>query len=83
MYKSASSDLDDAEASHNIDTYRGLVDDAKSKRTISVVFLAGGSALIGAGIARYVIHGRGTRRESQVGMVPARGGGLITWSGGF
>jgi tetratricopeptide (TPR) repeat protein len=83
LYRSATSALDDAEASKSIDSYRSLVDDAKSKRTYSVVFLVGGGALIGAGIARYVMHGHKARHETQLGMVPDRGGGLVTWSGGF
>ncbi len=83
LYTGASSDLDAAEATHDIGQYRNLVEDASTKRTYSVVLLAGGTALIGAGVARYVLRGKSTRRETRVGMVPAHGGGLITWSGGF
>ena len=83
MYAGARSDLDDAEATKNIQAYRDLVDDAKSNRTYSVVFLAGGGVLIGLGIARYATRGPSARQETRVGIVPADGGGLVTWSGGF
>ena len=83
MYAGARSDLDDAEATRNIGAYRDLVDDAQSKRTYSVVFLAGGGVLIAAGIARYATRGPSAKQETRVGLVPADGGGLVTWSGGF
>lgn len=82
VYGGARSDLDDAEGASDLDTYRQLVDDARSKRTLSVVLFAGGGALIAAGVVRYVISG-GERREARVGVVPARGGGLVTWGGQF
>ncbi|MEO7093367.1 MAG: hypothetical protein ABI175_08960 [Polyangiales bacterium] len=83
LYAGASSDLDDAEATRDITRYRDLVDDASSKRTYSVVMFGGGAVLIGAGVARYMLRGPSTKREARVGMVPAQGGGLITYSGGF
>ncbi len=83
LYAGARSDLDDAEATRDISRYRALVDDAKATRTLSVVFLGGGAVLIGAGIVRYATRGPAARDEARVGMVPADGGGLVTWSGGF
>ena len=82
MYTGASSALDDAEASGNIDRYRQLVDDASTKRTYAVVLFAGGGALVAAGVTHYVLHRRG-KHEARLGMVPTRGGGLVTWSGGL
>lgn len=83
LYRSATTTLDDAEASHDINRYRELIDDAGSKRTMSAVFLVGGGVLVGAGVARYVLRGPKATHESQVGLAPARGGGVVTWSGGF
>jgi hypothetical protein len=83
MYAGARSDLDDAEATKNISAYRDLVDDAKSKHRYSVVFLAGGGVFIALGIARYATRGPSAKEETRVGLVPADGGGLVTWSGGF
>jgi hypothetical protein len=81
-YRGATSKLDDAETAGTLAQYDQLVDDAHGKRTLSVVFFAGGAALVGAGIARYVFHDRG-RESHGVAIVPSHGGGLLTWSGGF
>ena len=81
-YRAATSDLDNAETAGSLARYDQLVDDAHGKRTVSVVLFGGGAALVGAGIARFVLHDRG--RESRgVAVVPAHGGGLLTWTGGF
>ena len=79
-YRGALSDLDSAEKAPSIAQYNSLVDDAHSARTISVVLFAAGAVLIGGGVAHYVIGGHD---ESAVAAVPMRGGGLVTWSGGF
>lgn len=81
-YRGATSDLDNAETAGSLARYNQLVDDAHGKRTVSVVLFAGGAALVGAGIARYVLHDRG-RESHGVAVVPAQGGGLLTWTGGF
>jgi len=80
-YKSALSDLDTADKQTTYGAHQKYVDDASSARTLSLVFGLGGAALVGAGVAHYMLHDRG---ESQhVAIVPGRGGGLVTWSGRF
>jgi tetratricopeptide (TPR) repeat protein len=81
-YHGATSKLDDAETASSLAQYDQLVDDAHGQRTVSVVLFAGGAALVGAGIARYALHDRG-RESHGVAVVPAHGGGLLTWTGGF
>ena len=81
-YRGATAKLDDAETAGSLAKYDQLVDDAHGQRTVSVVLFAGGAALVGAGIARYVLHDRG-RESHSVAIVPSRGGGLLTWMGGF
>jgi len=82
MYRGAVSDLDAAEGSQSLTRYDELVDSAHSKRTFSVALLGGGAALVGAGVVRYLVRDRGTA-STGVGMVPAQGGGLVTWMGRF
>ncbi len=81
MYMGARSKLDDAEDAATLADYNGLVDDAKSQRTLSVVLAGGGALLITAGIIRYTMRSNGEPRG--VAVAPTAGGGLITWSGGF
>jgi tetratricopeptide (TPR) repeat protein len=81
-YHGATSKLDDAETASSLAQYDQLVDDAHGQRTISVVLFAGGAALVGAGIARYVLHDRG-RESHGLAVAPSHGGGLLTWTGGF
>jgi tetratricopeptide (TPR) repeat protein len=81
-YHGATAKLDDAETASSLAQYDQLVDDAHGQRTVSVVLFAGGAALVGAGIARYALHDRG-RESHGVAVVPAHGGGLLTWTGGF
>jgi hypothetical protein len=80
-YKAALSDLDTADKQTTYGAHQKYVNDANGARTLSLVFGLGGAALVGAGIAHYVLH---DRSESHgVAIVPARGGGLVTWSGRF
>lgn len=81
MYTGARGDLDDAEKAPSIEAYQDLVDSAHDKRTYAVLFAGGGAVLIGAGIVRYKLRDKGEARG--VAVAPARGGGLITWTGGF
>ena len=82
VYQSARSDLDSAETSSNLVSYQQLVDDAHGKRTISIVLVGGGLAVAGAGLVHYVIHAGGHETHG-LAIAPGRGGGLITWTGGF
>jgi len=82
IYVGARSDLDSAEAAPTLTRYDELVDRARTKRAASVVLIGGGVALIGAGIVHYLVHDRATESRG-VGVVPATGGGLVTWTGRF
>jgi tetratricopeptide (TPR) repeat protein len=79
-YKSALGSLDDADHAATFDARKQLEDDAHGKRTLSVVFALGGIALIGGGVAHYMLH-RDT--ASGVAIVPTSGGGMVTFRGGF
>ena len=82
MYRGANSDLDQADAAEMLAQYENYVDSAHQKRTYAVILAGGGLVLVAAGVVRYAL--RGDRRESSgVAVVPAAGGGLVTWSGGF
>lgn len=84
VYVDARSDLDAAEDAPTLSEYDALVDDAKSKRTISVVLVGGSVALIGAGVALYLLSDRDRAHESRgVSIAPTTTGGMITWSGSF
>ncbi|MBA3458887.1 MAG: hypothetical protein H0T46_02930 [Deltaproteobacteria bacterium] len=83
LYTGARGDLDDAESAPNVTRYDELVDSAHSKRTWSVVMIGGGAVLIGAGVVRYMMRKGSSKETRGVGMVPAAGGGLVTWSGQF
>ena len=83
-YRSALSDVDaagDRGSTTTLDRYHELVDSAHRKRTMSIVLAGAGSALIGAGIVRFVLHREAT--EVRVGVAPAHGGGMVTYAGSF
>jgi tetratricopeptide (TPR) repeat protein len=84
-YRSALSDLDAAEdhaSTTSLARYHELVDDARGKRTTSIVLVGAGGALIAAGIVRYVLREDRTEVRT-VGVAPARGGGVVTYEGSF
>ena len=81
-YASARSDVDAAEDATNYQSHADLVDSARSKRTIAAVLGAVGVGLVGAGVTRYVLVRR-AGGSATVGVAPAPGGGLVTWSGRF
>ena len=82
QYSGARSDLDSAELANTEAEYRDLVDSAEGKRRNAVIFGAGGTLLIGVGVVHYMLHGHRTETR-RVGMVPAKGGGFVTWTGRF
>ena len=82
FYLGARSDLDEAETAPDLRTYEDRVDSAHTKRTFSVVLVASGAVLVGAGIARFMLRD-GRETERGVAVVPTEGGGLVTYSGGF
>lgn len=84
-YRRALSDLDtagDRGSTTTLMRYHDLVGDAHDKRTASIVLVGAGSLLIAGGIARYVLHDR-TAEVRDVGVAPARGGGVVTYGGRF
>jgi tetratricopeptide (TPR) repeat protein len=81
LYSSARGKIDDAENAATYAESQELYDDAKSQRTLSMVFVVGGLAVTGVGIWRLVSKRNSER--SGVAIVPSTGGGLVTYSGGF
>jgi len=81
VYRGAVSDLDAAEDSNDLDEYQELVDKASSRRTMSIVLIGGGAALVTAGVLRYMLRDNGSERG--VAIAPTTSGGLITWGGQF
>lgn len=82
-YASARSDLDAAEAAPDAGTHYELVDRAHDKRTIAAVLGVAGIGLAGAAVTRYVLVRRRAGARATVGVAPATGGGLVTWSARF
>ncbi len=81
MYSGARSSLEDAESAATLDEYERDVSDAKDKRMYAVILAGGSAVLIGAGILRYKLRDTGEARG--VAIAPTRGGGFVTWTGGF
>jgi tetratricopeptide (TPR) repeat protein len=82
MYRAAQGDLDKAEAAPSLDVYNEHRDRAETKQRYTLVLAGGGIALVAAGVVRFALRD-GKRETRGVAVVPARGGGLVTWSGGF
>jgi tetratricopeptide (TPR) repeat protein len=84
MYSSAINDLDDSEQAANYDASQALVDDAQSKRNLSVVFTAVGVAAIGIGAWHYLSF-RKKQKENTTTMAvtPTTTGGMVTFGGSF
>ncbi len=82
VYISARKDLDDAERATDHAAYTDLVDGARSKRVLSVVLIGGGAALVGYGVTRIVMR-QPMETEPRLSIVPARGGGIVSWGGAF
>ena len=85
FYQQMNGKLDDAEDRNKaptIDAHNKLRDEAASKRTLAIGFGVGGVALIGAGIARYMLRDNG-ERSHKVAVTPTSDGGLITVMGRF
>ncbi|HEY5934931.1 MAG TPA: hypothetical protein VIU61_09855 [Kofleriaceae bacterium] len=81
MYRSATADLDAAEAAPTYPEHVDLVESAKGKRTIAAVLAVGGVALVGAGAVRFVMVR--SRESSSIAVVPTTRGGFVTWSGSW
>jgi tetratricopeptide (TPR) repeat protein len=81
-YRAARTDLDTAETVSTHQRYQELVDAAQTKRLVGVALLGGGAVLITAGVLRFMLRDNHTEVR-RVGMAPARGGGLLTWTRSF
>jgi len=84
-YHSAVSDLDAAEdrtAAPTVTRYFELVGEAHDARTTALVLTGVGGLLIAGGVVHYVLHDRGAEARG-VAVVPAPGGGLVTYGGRF
>ena len=81
LYKSALEDLDSANAATTYPEQTQLYDQARTSRTFALAIGGGGVALVCAGMIHYLVRDRG--EPAHVAVVPAHGGGLVTWSGGF
>ena len=81
FYVGARGKLDDADKATTYAQQQTLVDDAHSKRTISLVLGGGGVAAIGVGGWRWMQVK--TSGERAVALVPRTDGGMLTWGGRF
>jgi len=80
-YRAAKSDRDEAEVTTNFQTFSELIDSSNTKRTISIVLGVAGVGLIGGGVARFLLHDRGS--SPRIEVAPTQGGATITWGGRF
>jgi tetratricopeptide (TPR) repeat protein len=81
-YRAARTDLDNAEKAMSHERYEDLLDAGKTKRLVGVAFAGGGAVLITAGVLRFALRDKHTEVR-RVGLAPARGGGLLTWTRSF
>ena len=81
-YRAAVTDLDNAEKAPSHDRYEELVDAAGTKRLVGVALWGGGAVLVTAGVLRFALRDKHTEVR-RVGLSPARGGGLLTWTRSF
>lgn len=81
MYTSARGTLDDAEMAPTYMEHEQLVDDAKGKRTLAVVFGVAGVAAIGVGAWHYLSFRK--KEQARVTVTPTESGGMVMWMGSF
>jgi tetratricopeptide (TPR) repeat protein len=80
FYTSARSDRSKADDVTSFQQYSDLIDDAKGNRTKAIIFGVVGAGLVAGGVVRLVMQ---KRKTDGIALVPASGGGLVTWTGGF
>jgi tetratricopeptide (TPR) repeat protein len=83
-YRAAITDLDTAESVKVKDheRYTELVDGARTKWLAGVALASGGAVFVTAGVLRFMLRDNRTEVR-RVGVAPARGGGLLTWTRSF
>jgi tetratricopeptide (TPR) repeat protein len=81
-YRAAVTDLDTAETVTDHEAYDDLVEGARTKRIVGVALAGGGVVFVTAGVLRFMLRDNGTEVR-RVGVAPARGGGLLTWTRSF
>lgn len=82
VYSIARRDRDRADTITDYEAYEHAIDGVQTKQTFSIVLGVAAAALITTGGIQYW---RSHRREHDRGVqvAPTRGGGMVTWSGGF
>jgi tetratricopeptide (TPR) repeat protein len=83
QYRAVHTRIDEANAASTYGAGQRLVDRAHTARTLSVVFGAGGVALIAAGVVRLVVRDRGGASAEAVTVAPVPGGAVAVWGGSF
>jgi tetratricopeptide (TPR) repeat protein len=81
-YRAAKADLDTAETVNTLERYQELVDGAHTKRVVGATMAGVGAVLVTAGVLRFMLRDKHTEVR-RVGVVPSRGGGLMTWTRSF
>jgi len=81
LYHRALGDFDKANTATDYAAHHELVEDGRSARTWAIVASAGGVALVGGGIAYYMLSVRGN--ESTFTVTPTATGTAVMWSGRF
>ncbi len=83
LYVNARSSAGDAGSADNYGESVDQYDSARSKRMVSLVFVAAGLTATGVGVWRFMKK-RGEAHETrQLAIVPTASGGLVTYGGGF
>lgn len=82
LYVNARSSASDAASAANYGESVDQYDGARTKRTVSMVFVAAGLAATGVGVWRFMKK-REVHETRQLAIVPTESGGLVTYSGGF
>lgn len=82
LYRDAGADIDNANLATTYPQRVSLDSSGHQDRTYAVIASAGAAVLLGAGVVRYVIHGRA--ETTGVAVAPVSGGGAaVLWSGGW
>ncbi|MBA3398049.1 MAG: hypothetical protein H0T89_35820 [Deltaproteobacteria bacterium] len=82
LYVNARSSASDAGSADNYGESVDQYDSARTKRTVSLVFVAAGLTATGVGVWRFMKQ-RDAHESRQLAIVPTANGGLVTYGGGF